>query len=116
LRQINAVYADYGHIACMIRFARYQSAPAAPPPQSDTASNMAAMTGRLGLSTNLATVAAAWPVAVSHLALALVACQRCDSSDMCGDWLARAPMAIQFPPAFCPNAPAFTRAKKAVGF
>jgi hypothetical protein len=98
----------------MIRFARYQSAPASPAQQQpDTDRNMAAMTGRLGLPADLGTVAAAWPLAVSHLAQTLVACQRCDSSDVCGDWLGRAPKTITFPPAFCPNAPAFTRAKQA---
>jgi hypothetical protein len=97
----------------MIRFARYQAAPAASPQQSpDTVRNMAAMSGRLGLVPDMGTVVAAWPAAVSHLAQTLVACQRCDSSDVCGDWLARAPKTIQFPPAFCPNAPAFTRAKQ----
>ena len=71
--------------------------------------NMAAMTSRLGLDT----VAAAWPTGVSHLAQAVVACQRCEAGDVCTDWLARAPAKIDVAPAFCPNVPEFKRAKQA---
>lgn len=69
---------------------------------------MAAMTGRLGLDT----VAAAWPTGISHLAQAVVACQRCEAGEVCTDWLARAPEQIEAPPAFCPNVPEFKRAKQ----
>jgi hypothetical protein len=71
--------------------------------------NMAAMTGRLGLDT----VPSAWPTGVSRLALAIDICHRCDAFDVCTDWLARAPRAIAAPPAFCPNAAEFKRAKDA---
>ena len=75
----------------------------------DLVRNMASMTERLGLST----VPAAWLTGVSHLAQAIAACQRCDSADVCGDWLTRAHHQIGLPPAFCPNAPALTRVKQA---
>jgi hypothetical protein len=78
-------------------------------PSPELVRNMAAMTERLGV----ATVQAVWPTGVSHLAQAIIACQRCDSGDVCGDWLARAPNQIGLPPAFCPNAPALTRVKQA---
>ncbi len=81
------------------------SAPKASP---DHVPNMAAMTNRLGLDT----VPAAWPTGVSQLALAINACQHCDAFEVCSDWLARAPKALRTPPAFCPNAPEFSRAKK----
>lgn len=74
---------------------------------SDHVRNMAAMIGRLGLST----VPAAWPTGVSHLAQAIDACQRCDTAVVCTDWLRRAPDSIELPPAFCPNAEALARAK-----
>jgi hypothetical protein len=75
----------------------------------DLVRNMAAMTERLGMST----VQAVWPTGVSHLARTIVACQQCDSGDVCRDWLARAPNQIGLPPAFCRNAPALTRVKQA---
>lgn len=71
------------------------------------APNMAAMTSRLGLET----VPAAWPTGVSHLALAINTCHHCGATDVCSDWLARAPNTITTPPPFCPNAQAFQRAK-----
>lgn len=71
--------------------------------------NMAAMTRRLGL----ATVPAAWPTGVSHLAQAVDACQRCDASEVCTDWLRRTPDQVVVPPAFCPNTAEFKRAKQA---
>lgn len=80
------------------------SAPKASP---DHVKNMAAMTGRLGLDT----VPAAWPTGVSQLALAINTCHHCDAFDVCNDWLARAPQVLATPPAFCPNAPEFERAK-----
>lgn len=70
--------------------------------------NMAAMTEKLGLGT----VTAAWPTGVSPLARAIDACQRCDTAEVCGDWLARVPATIARPPAFCPNADEFDRVKQ----
>lgn len=81
----------------------------APKAGSDAVRNMAAMTGKLGLDT----APAAWPTGVSLLAQAIDACQRCNAAEVCTDWLARTPKAIQVPPEFCPNAPAFKRAKQA---
>jgi len=81
----------------------------APKANPDAVRNMAAMTGKLGLDT----APAAWPTGVSLLAQAVDACQRCDTAAVCGDWLARAPKTIKLPPEFCPNAPAFKRAKQA---
>lgn len=80
-------------------------------PSPDHVPNMAAMTGRLGLDI----VPAAWPTGVSQLALAINTCQRCDTFDVCNDWLVRAPKAIATPPAFCPNAEAFKQAKEKKG-
>ncbi len=68
------------------------------------------MTERLGLSV---AVPAAWPTGVSQLAQAIDACQRCDTAEVCIDWLARAPAIIETPPAFCPNAAELKRAKAA---
>jgi hypothetical protein len=76
--------------------------------QSTPAGNLAAMSDRL----DLPSVPAAWPTGVSQLALAVEACQRCDASEVCTDWLVRAPQRIATPPAFCPNAAALTRAKQ----
>ena len=73
------------------------------------ARNIAALSDRLGLPT----VAAAWPIGISQLALAVQACQSCDADEVCTDWLARAPDKIATPPAFCPNAAALARAEAA---
>jgi hypothetical protein len=81
-------------------------------PKADTivpAGNMAEITDRLGLPI----APAAWPTGVSLLAQAVDACQRCDATDVCSDWLVRAPKAISKAPAFCPNASEFARVKKA---
>ena len=87
---------------------RKQHAPAERPNVSpDRLTNMAAMTGRLGLST----VPAAWPTGISQLAQAIDACERCDTAVACADWLHRAPHSIVLPPAFCRNAEAFKRAQ-----
>jgi len=75
----------------------------------DRAANMAEMADRLGLST----VPAAWPTGASQLARAIAACERCDTEQVCSDWLARVPKSIVLPPAFCPNAEEFKRVKKA---
>jgi hypothetical protein len=80
----------------------------APRTEPDAVQNMAAMTGKLGLDT----APAAWPTGVSLLAQAVASCQRCEAAQVCADWLARAPEAVDAPPPFCPNAPEFTRAKK----
>lgn len=94
----------------MISSAKDKTMPtSAPTPSRDSVPNMAAMTGRLGLDT----VPAAWPTGVSQLALAINACHHCDAFDVCNDWLARAPQVLATPPAFCPNAPEFKRAKQA---
>jgi hypothetical protein len=50
---------------------------------------------------------------VSLLAQMVDACQRCEATEVCNDWLARAPKAIAAVPPFCPNADALTQAKKA---
>ncbi len=76
--------------------------------------NMATMTGRLGLD-KAAANPASWPAGVSLLSQIIDACQRCDAGEVCNDWLVRAPNSIAVPPAFCPNADALTRAKKAKG-
>ena len=75
----------------------------------DRVPNMAAMAGRLGLTT----VPAAWPTGGSQLARAIDACQRCDAGEVCTDWLDRVPKVITSAPAFCPNGPRFEQAKKA---
>ncbi|HVZ54648.1 MAG TPA: DUF6455 family protein [Pseudolabrys sp.] len=85
----------------------------APQAEPDAVRNMAAVTEKLGLST--AGKPAAWPTGVSLLAQAIASCQRCDAGEVCADWLVRAPKTIEVPPAFCPNAPEFKRAKKAKG-
>ena len=82
-----------------------------PKVEPDAVRNMAAMTERLGLST----APAAWPTGVSLLAQAVASCQRCEAAEVCADWLARAPKAIEAPPAFCPNAGEFKRAKRVKG-
>lgn len=72
------------------------------------AGNIAAMSDRL----NLPPVAAAWPIGVSQLALAVQACQSCEADEVCTDWLVRAPNRIASPPPFCPNTAALARAKQ----
>jgi hypothetical protein len=76
---------------------------------TDPLRNMAPMTEKLGLGT----VTAAWPTGVSSLARAIDACQRCDTAEVCGDWLARVPATVAQPPPFCPNADEFSRVKQA---
>ncbi len=80
----------------------------APRAEPDAVRNMAVMTGKLGLDT----APAAWPTGVSLLAQAIASCQRCEASEVCADWLARAPKTIELPPEFCANASEFKRAKK----
>lgn len=67
--------------------------------------NMADMMERLGLD----------PVAASQHRLglsfagAIRTCLRCDAGEVCCDWLKRASVHLEHPPAFCPNAPLFDR-------
>lgn len=75
--------------------------------QTAPASNLGAMSDRL----DLPSVPAAWPAAVSSLTRAIQNCQRCDTVEVCNDWLVRAPAKISSPPAFCPNAGVLARAK-----
>jgi hypothetical protein len=94
---------------------------AAPAPAHDAARNLGEMTKRLGLDPAPVTSAvaspaaspASWPTGVSLLAQMVDACQRCEATEVCNDWLARAPKAIAAVPPFCPNADALTQAKKA---
>jgi hypothetical protein len=60
LRQINAAASSAAHIACMIRFAKYQSVPAAPPQQPDTVRD---------IPDEAAIVPAAWPATTSVIRL-----------------------------------------------
>jgi hypothetical protein len=83
------------------------------PGSTDPVGNMADMTERLGLSSSASPVPAAWPTGVSQLAQAIEACQRCDTAEVCTDWLNRAPNVVEQPPEFCPNAPEFRRVKAA---
>jgi hypothetical protein len=108
LRWIKAMQAKSAQIINMFR----NQKPAADPPPHDAARNLGSMTVRLGLDAEPAGSPAAWPAGVSLLAQLIDACQRCDTTDVCNDWLARAPKSIVKPPAFCPNADALTRAKK----
>lgn len=78
----------------------------APPMKPDAAANFSGVARKMGLPT----VPAAWPTGMASLRQAYEACRRCDSDEACADWLARAPNAIQMPPAFCPNAAELTRA------
>ncbi len=75
------------------------------------ARNLAEMRERLGLDAKHTPCPARWPTGVSLLAQMVDACQRCDTAQVCNDWLARAPKTIAAPPAFCPNADALKRAK-----
>jgi hypothetical protein len=60
------------------------------------------------------------PVAVSQQRLGLSfaqgirACQSCDAGAVCCDWLKRASVHLQHPPAFCPNAPLFEQLLEAL--
>lgn len=84
----------------------------------DAVGNLGAMAERLELAPGFAATAAAkaspasWPSGVSLLAQMVDACQRCETAEVCNDWLARAPDSIVLPPAFCPNADALVRAKR----
>ena len=88
----------------MGRFSKLQlTSTGAPQVHSDTVRGMAAMIGKLGLTT----VPAAWPTGVSPLAQAVDACQRRDTREV--DWLAGASNSIVLLPAFCPKGRAFAR-------
>jgi hypothetical protein len=98
---------------------------AAPVPAHDAARNLGEMTTRLGVdpappakaapasASSPAASPASWPTGVSLLAQMVDACQRCEATEVCDDWLARAPKAIAAVPPFCPNADALMQAKKA---
>ena len=83
-----------------------------PAPAHDAVRNLGEMTRRLGLDPAAKASPASWPTGVSLLAQMVDACQRCETTEVCSDWLARAPKAIAVPPAFCPNADALMQAKK----
>lgn len=96
----------------MTRYAK-SSKVADAPADTNPVGNLTEMAGRLGLSAPVAAAwPAAWPTGVAQLAQAIDACQRCDTTEVCTDWLARAPAAIETPPAFCPNAAELKRAKE----
>jgi hypothetical protein len=79
-------------------------------PLNAGAANLADMAARAGVRT----VAAAWPSeGFAHLGLMVTACERCDATEVCSDWLARAPGTIGNVPPFCPNAGALAAARKA---
>ncbi|MBI1204641.1 MAG: hypothetical protein GC182_19235 [Rhodopseudomonas sp.] len=84
----------------------------------DAVRNLGAMAERLELAPVFEAAApanaspASWPSGVSLLAQMVDACQRCETAEVCNDWLARAPNSITVPPDFCPNADALVRAKR----
>jgi hypothetical protein len=100
----------------------------APAPSHDVARNLGSMTRRLGLdpagpaeaaagpaanpAASPAASPASWPTGVSLLAQMVDACQRCEATEVCNDWLARAPQSIAAPPPFCPNAEVLKRVKR----
>jgi hypothetical protein len=78
-------------------------------PLNASAANLADMASRAGVST----VAAAWPSeGIAHLGVMVTACERCDATEACRDWLARAPSSIASVPPFCRNAGALNAARK----
>ena len=78
-------------------------------PLNAGADNLADMASRAGVST----VAAAWPSeGLGHLGLMVSACERCDATEVCRDWLVRAPASISNVPPFCPNADGLAAARK----
>ncbi len=109
LRHIKAGAAELVQFATMNRNQNHavRQAPITSPMPSYSARNLAEMSDRLGLPV----APAAWPTGVSLLAQLVDACQRCDATEVCDDWLARAPGSIDAPPPFCPNAEALKRAK-----
>ncbi|MFA6267877.1 MAG: DUF6455 family protein [Pseudolabrys sp.] len=62
-----------------------------------------------------ATSVAAWPTGVSLLAQMIDACQRCDETQACEEWLARAPGEVERAPDFCPNADGLAMVRKIKG-
>jgi hypothetical protein len=77
-------------------------------PLNASAANLADMASRAGVRT----VAAAWPTGIARLGVMVTACERCDATEACRDWLARAPGSIASVPPFCPNAGALNAARK----
>ena len=71
-----------------------------PQMQTVPAANFADLSTRVGAPT----VAASWPTGLAHLGLLVSTCERCDSSQVCSDWLVRAPKRVAEVPPFCPNA------------
>ncbi|MGN6572605.1 MAG: DUF6455 family protein [Pseudolabrys sp.] len=79
-------------------------------PLNASAANLADMASRAGVHN---TVAAAWPSGLARLGSMVTACEGCDATEVCRDWLARAPAAISSVPPFCPNAGDLNAARKA---
>lgn len=78
-------------------------------PLNAGAANLADMASRVGVRT----VAAAWPTGLGRLGVMVTACERCDATEVCRDWLARAPGSIERVPPFCPNADELNAPRKA---
>jgi hypothetical protein len=73
--------------------------------------------GATSVRSGLATVAAAWPIGASQLAIAAVACQTCEARAVCGILLGQVqPYPILQPPSFCPYAAEITGASQANEF
>ena len=73
----------------------------------DNIRSMSEMMWRLGL--------AAMPAAQArklNIRAAIGACLICPAGELCSDWLASAPKAIDQAPPFCPNAAAFARMRQ----
>jgi hypothetical protein len=108
LRWIKAVLPESVQILKIIRFSRAQAEPTVRLYSGPgNLRNLSAMTARLGLDT----APAAWPAGVSLLAQVIDACRRCNTGELCSDWLARTPAPVAVAPDFCPNAGAFKQAK-----
>jgi len=79
-----------------------------PSKPGEPAANLAEMAKRAGART----VAAAWPTGLARLGVMVTTCERCDASEVCRDWLARAPKGVDIVPPFCPNAADLHAARK----
>lgn len=80
-------------------------------PLNASAANLADMANRAGVRT----VAAAWPTGLAHLGMMVSACEGCDATEVCRDWLVRAPGAVTIVPPFCPNAADLNAAREPRG-
>lgn len=78
------------------------------PNQNQPAANLGEMAARIGVRT----VTAAWPTGFAHLGFAVTACERCDATEVCTEWLSRAPKALGDVPPFCPNAGELNAARR----